>query len=98
MPHELNDPQQLAELRALLDNPENWQSAAMPRRLLPPQLPGEFMKAPSKIMSRVGLPTEFGPYARAADDVTTGISNAVGSAGPAAEAALEALKKFLSRY
>lgn len=90
------DPAVIAALRQSLDDPENWKSAAMPRRLPAPVLPGEFMKAPGQV-ARVGLPTSFGPYARAADEITTGAKDMIGGTGPAAEMALEALRKYVSK-
>ena len=80
-----------------IQNPDLWQQAAMPRRLPPAILPGEFMKAPSRIVAKMGLPQEFGPYAQAADDVTVGIKDTIGSTGPAAEAALSALKRYVAK-
>lgn len=95
-----NDPQVLAALRAALDNEDNWKEAAMPRRAVP-VLPGEFSKDISKVAARVGLPAEFGPYARAAEEipeyVAKSFGNTIRSAGDALDPALTALRKYLSR-
>lgn len=95
------DPEVLATLRSALDDPNNWKTAAAGRKLPTPTMPGEFMQDITRLAGRagqnIGLPSYLGKFARAADDVTTGISDSIGSTGPAAEAALMALRKYLSR-
>ena len=79
-----------------IQNPDLWQQAAMPRRLPPVNMPAEFMKAPGP-MARIGLPESFGPYARAADEITTGAKDLIGGTGQGAELALEALKRYVGK-